>query len=141
MAGCRCTPELWIWKICFVLNATDLPNTTSVAVLHRLGMSQVYQQFGAETMLQVVLGGGKLREKLGSRSTPRAVSSVGSERLVYTQEVTGSNPVPPIGREVTGSSRGAVVAFREAARSLTAEPTEKRGALCKSIPYRPPQET
>ena len=20
MAGCRCTPELWIWKICFVLN-------------------------------------------------------------------------------------------------------------------------
>ena len=27
---------------------------------------------------------------------PRAVSSVGSERLVYTQEVTGSNPVPPI---------------------------------------------
>ena len=25
----------------------------------------------------------------------RAVSSVGSERLVYTQEVTGSNPVPP----------------------------------------------
>ncbi len=26
----------------------------------------------------------------------RAVSSVGSERLVYTQEVTGSNPVPPI---------------------------------------------
>ena len=27
---------------------------------------------------------------------PRAVSSVGLERLVYTQEVTGSNPVPPI---------------------------------------------
>ena len=29
---------------------------------------------------------------------PRAVSSVGSERLVYTQEVTGSNPVPPTRR-------------------------------------------
>ena len=69
--------------------------------------------------LSLVILGGK-----GSYATG-AVSSVGLERLVYTQEVTGSNPVPPTGREVKGSSRGVIMAFREAARLLIAEPSEE----------------